>query len=349
MHFDNELHAAGQRAARQAVPVPPPVAGLQQAAERQRTKRRTIGSSLAAAALVVAAVPAALAFGGSNQTQVVVAGTEQVAAAAEGAASATAGAGAQTENGQPMAQSDEATEDVRLQFSADGSTIVARVVSGDEADTGASEAEAAADETLAVDGTTVWVRSDGDQRIVSALVETDTFVEITGPADQLDRLIEALRNGGSLTSDEWESFFGDDFAPFSGSPFAIEGNGDNFSFRFEHDGHHVDLDELFGNLEERFGDLEGHEFDFDFDGGDFDFDDVNPEDFDFEHFGRFDFDNFNLEDLEDFDFENFNLEDFGEVERFMAKNFSGCISINADGDNGDDFRFEYPAGCDSEN
>jgi len=339
MQFDSRLQAAGIRAAQQPAPTPPPVAQLQQAADKQRAKRRVVGSGLAAAAVLAVSIPAALSFGGSTTIQEVAVSAGTAAPAAQVAQGAPAAA-----NGQPLAAQDDTSDDepvrIEVRSTTDG-TIALTVVEGDGAATAAADAATAAEDSFVVENRTVWVWTDGDERVVAALVEPDTFARLSGSPKPVDRLIDVLRSGDELKdlddAEQWMNFLRDDFNPFEGGSIQIEGDDGSFSLNvdedgsffsfFNDDGFSVTLDgeadfkEFFDKFDSRAEDLDGQ-----FDGLDERFD---AEDFEQrmerfrEHFG----------DTERFD-----------IDQFLEENFEGCISIDAE----QGFTFEYPKGCSTE-
>ena len=296
-----------------------------------------IGSSLAALLLVAVALPIGLTMRGTTTVQTVAAGTGQTAPAAQPADPAPAPG---------VALQDDAQDDadgVRVELRAgDDFALTIQVISGDNAASEASDAAASATETLEVDGITVWVEGSGDERTVSTLVEPDEFVRVTGPADDLDRLIDVLRNGGfdmrgdrqglGLGDPEWETFF-EQFE-----------NGD---FSFDIDG--LDIDGL--NLDDLLKDFDGN-FSFD---GEFPFEDFQgfgdleeffgPNgSFDFEH--NFDGD-FPFGDLDQFFGPDGEFNFDGNFDQFFGPNggpFQGCITIDGSRD-AEPFMFEFPPGC----
>ena len=191
MPFDNDFQAAGRRAAMQPVPSPPPLAQLQENADKQKSKRRLVGSGVAALAFIAVSLPLALSMQNSTTVQSVVAGTGQIAPAAQVDSPAPSTDPAPVS---AAAQDDSASGEsgVRIEFSAgqgdEDISLSIKVLTGPEAAAAATDAAAEATETLDLDGLAVWVSGSGDQRTVAALVEPDEFVEVTGNADQLDRL-----------------------------------------------------------------------------------------------------------------------------------------------------------------
>ena len=328
MPIDSDLQAAGRRAGAQHVPTPPPLASLEAGAAKHTSRRRLILSSAAGLVLVALAFPLALTMRGSTTVQTVAAGTGQAAAA-------------QLEPGPAAAQGDlsddadaDSDEGVRIQLRSGGDFSVSiRVLSGEQAVSVAEAAAAGATETLDVDGLAVWVSEAGDERTVSALVEPDEFIEVTGNAAELDMLIDVLRDGGmtdhggirgsrGLDGDEWQQFFE------------------------EFDDGHFNFDEFFGPD----GELNFDRYGFSFD-GDFDFDEFFGPDgeFNFDEFfgpdGIFDVDGDGFSFDGDFD-EFFGPDGFTFPTDAFGGNVHGCIVIDdLNGDRGEPFHLEFPGGC----
>ena len=358
MRTESDLHAAGRRASLRPVPAPPPLAELQHRADKMATKRRVLGSSLAALVLLAIGVPVALNARGTTTVQNVAAGTGDAAPAAQ--------VEAPGEPEVPNGDTDEQeTDDVRVQISDATTSFALQLITGSGAEQAAQAAAAAADESLDIDGMTIWIDEDGDQRTVSALVEPEAFVAITGDAAQLDALIDMLRSGEGMSSFSFggpgpHSFdfegFGENFNGFPDG-FDFEGFGEDFNlddFNFEGFGENFNLDDFnFEGFGENFNGFPDG-FDFEGFGEDFNLDDFNFNfGFDNEHFSGFgDFgDAESLEDLID------KLEEHrGELEQFFATNefglpfgadTDGCFSIDGDS-NGETFSFAFPEGCRSD-
>ena len=329
-----------------------------------------IGSGIAAMVLVAVAFPLALTMRGTTTIQTVAVGDGQASAAQTElplAASAF-----QDDSADGAVQEDSVQIQVRA---GDDFSLSIQVLSGEQAVVAAQAAAAAADETLDVDDITVWVSGSGDQRTVAALVEPNEFVEVTGDADQLDKLIEVLRNGGldhrgdrqghgfpggglhGMDDAQWQEFF--DRFESEDFDFSHDGGFGDLEQFFGPDGEFAELEDLFGPDVE-FGELEQF---FGPDGGFAELEDL---------FGLdgFDLDGFNFDsefgDLEQFfgpDGEFGELEDlfgpngfsfdseFGDFEDFFGPNgfdFDGCIMVDhADGATGDSMHFEFPHGCGS--
>ena len=356
MPIDSDLHAAGRRAAAHPVPATPSIATLEAGAAKYTSRRRMLISGAAVVVLVALAFPLALTMRGTTTVQTVAAGTGQ--------------AGAQTDLAPPAAQGDtesdgsegkdpEADEGVRVQLrSGDDVALTIRVISGEAASSAATSAASDATETLDVDGRTVWVRGTGDDRTVSALVEADEFVEITGNASQIDMLIEVLRTGERGERQGLHGFDGLDDAEWQRFFDQLE----NGEFSFDIEG--LDIDELLQGFDDEFGSLFGPDGEFSFD-GDFDLDGVeeffegNGEfeqffgpDGEFEQFfgpgGMFsldaDSDGFSFDgDFGDF----FGPDGFTFPADVFGEGFDGCIVIDHSGDNDEPMRLEIPEGCSS--
>ena len=352
-----DLEAAGSRAAVQPVPVAPAIDALHDRAGKHQNKRRLVGSAVVVVAFMALAVPAALSMRSQSVVQEVAAGAAEVAPAASqgsnGNSSGQAAAAAQTEDADEESTREHTTGRFEMRFG--DVSFSGRVLTGDAAIEAAADAEAAADETREVDGQTVWISRDGDRATVSSLIDGTEFVEVVGPGDQLDRLLDIAASGAP------------ELPPLPAMPGMppmpqlpeIEEFFEGF------DG--LDADEFF----ERFGDHTGDGFNFHFD---FDFDEGTGEHPRFEfNFGepgdrsRFDLffegelgdalKNGEFSELEEFfdelerdfgDFEQrFESGDFDNHPFFSGKNFDGCISISGDGDQGS-MSFEFPPGCRSE-
>lgn len=214
----DELHAAGDRAAWQPVAPPPPVAELEQEVGRRRGRQRAIvaaGSAVVMAAGLVMAV--ILVRPGDGPVEVLAA--EPLAAepgdgappgSSDQAGSADAADGPANDQDaaadRPPARdgSDPGNDSIVIERSVTGSgfsglftldgpfDFEARLVKGEPAAALGAEAAEAADETRTVDGVELWITNRGDQLKVSAMTEPDRFVEVTGPADSIDELIEMV-------------------------------------------------------------------------------------------------------------------------------------------------------------
>ena len=353
----DDLEAAGRRAAERPVPAPPDVTSLQRGAGRHRSRRRAAFASFAAVAALGAGIPIGLSLRDDAPLEVVAAGTDSEADAAAPLTSQSDDPAPTTDD---VAASADDTEngaaEIELRY-GDEFAFKIEVLHGEEAAAAARAAEAAADETRDIEGTTVWIDRDGDTTRVSALVDPDHFIEVTGPTDQLDRLLEIMSSGGlelpafpafpegdiEKFFEEFQEQFGEGF-PFGEAPFVF-GDGEDFGFLFD-----FENGELPPELKELLEQFEGFEG---FDGELPDLQELFPEgelpklDELFEQFGG------ELPDLEQFfeegtlpDFEQF-FEDGGFPEGFgdFGAEFDGCIAIDIQQSGEDGFQFEFPEGC----
>ena len=227
---DDELHAAGRRAAAVPVPDAPPMDVIESSAGRHRRRRRMARGGVVAVALVALGVPVGAALRDEG-------GTERITAAAEpSAVVGDPGTGGDT----PVADPDDpAVDPTRPEGEAEvrvetGDRVVsARVVAGPGAADEATAAADAADETRATDRGPVWLRAVADDRTAAAtLLDDETFVEVTGPSERITAVVDRYASG-----DPW---FG---------PAGVGGEGPPFAWP---------PDEAW--LEERLGDLEGSAF-----------------------------------------------------------------------------------------
>lgn len=314
MPYTSDLEAAGRRAALQPVPRPPAVDTLRAAAGDHRSKRGLVLSAAAVVLVLAIGVPVALNLRGSTTVQNIAAGpaaqdaAQDTPAGSEPDPGAAGAAGAQDED-------DSGSEsEARFELHAGGDmSFSVETIKGSGAQAAADSAAANADETRVVDGTTVWITSDGVTATASALVEPRFFVRVEGPADQLDELLDVIAGG---------EFGVHDFPAFPG---------------LEHDEF---FDEFFENFENgEFPGLEGFEgFEDFFPDGEFPgFDGLDG----LEGLDGFDelfeglFENGQFPDLE-------GLEGFDELFGGFSGD-GGCISIDVGGD--EEFRLEFPEGC----
>ncbi|MGI9605185.1 MAG: hypothetical protein ACR2P0_03515 [Acidimicrobiales bacterium] len=290
MPSTDDFSSAGARAARQPVPLAPPITDLQAEVGRRRTRRRrAVGSSIAGIALLAAIPIAASQIGEDAEPPSLF-----TAAADDAAPAVTAAAAAQTTTVAPADETDDTSSDSGesharpriftlppfgdgdFDFTFGDLSFSLRTVTGPEAATEATTAEVAATETREIDGQTVWIATEGDTTTVSALVEGETFIEVEGPTEHIDTLLEFATNNavpfegfpfqGFDEHDVPEGFpFGnlEEFFP-DGLPESFGEFPEGFPFA---EGEFPDLEELLppGLLEdlERFksGDLEGFDFD----------------------------------------------------------------------------------------
>lgn len=322
MPLTTDLEGAGRRAAVQPVPAAPALATLEQQAGRRRSKRRALGGGMAVLALVAMGVPIALSLRLATPTQTVSAGplAQQIAPPAsqvddsDGSQPAGAAGTQSVASAQDDTQEEEGEATFDLRYGPDLSLSI-KVLRGEGAEQAAATAEAGADETRTVDDITVWIARDSDVVTVAGLVEPGTYVEVTGPADQLDRLLDVLESRG-VEMHEFPAFphadiekffdeFGADFERF-GEDFE-RFQGEDFSFFFDFDD---DQRPGFGFFGHGLGDGEGPHFEF------------FPDEGEWPDFNEF--------------FEHFD----SQRDSFFA---DGCIVI----DGNDDFEFEFPPGCSS--
>ena len=223
MPSTDDLHDAGARAAGQPVPLPS-IDGLSAEVSRRRNRRRTlIGSSVAGIALL-AAVPFAAAQLGDDEAP-----PSLLTAAQDGdapdttteAPTTTAAAPAEGTDTDPDGNHDDEHDgfkgtdrhhDFDLDFTLDDDfSFAVRGVGGDEAAAAAADAEAQADETRTIDELTVWIDRNGDTTTVSSLVEPTQFVEVTGPSDSIESLLDMITNNGAMFGFGGDFDFGSDF------------------------------------------------------------------------------------------------------------------------------------------
>ena len=364
MPSPDDLTQAGHRAAARPVPMPT-IDEIEGRAAQRRTHRRAV---MAASGLAVgiAVIAGAVVLRDRGEPVDTVAGL----AAAHVESDTASNNDASGDEGNLIGDDDSAASheslgdgsaNIELHL-ADGLWMSADVVRGDEAAGRAETAAADADETRDVEGTTVWISRDGDKATVSALVEPDVFVAVTGPGDLLDRLVEALDNGvliapglhfGEEIPDALEELFDrelpEGLEEFFGEGFDPEALDFErfFSDRFGPGA--FDLEEFFG---EGF-DPESFDFGSDRFGEGF-------EGFDTEQFRSL-FERFSLRldeqlgelpfslddlprdpaDIEGF-FDDLKGGDFGEL---WPDGHLGCLSINASGSDGGPVSLQIPEDC----
>lgn len=325
MPYTSDLEAAGRRAALQPVPRPPAVDTLRTAADGHRSKRGLVLSAAAVLLVLAIGVPVALNMRGSTTVQNVAAGPaaqdalQDTPAGSQPDPAAGGAAGAQDDD-DPGGESES---EARFELRTGGDTSFSvETIKGSGAQGAADSAAADADDTRVVDGSTVWIISDGVTATASALVEPQFFVRVEGPADQLDELLAVIADGDfdvhdfpafpGLEHDEFfdrflENFENGEFPAFEGLE-GLEGFDDLFQ-----DGRFPGFEGLEG--------LEGLD----------------------ELFEGF-FENGQFPDLEEFEgFEGLEgLEGFDELFGGFSGD-EGCISIDVGGD--EEFRLEFPEGC----
>ena len=253
------LESAGQRAAYRPVPMPPALDDLVHEVDRRRKKRRLIGGGVGALSLALA-LPFVTSFVTNDEPDVVTFATEDAGAssvsdspvAVQPAATSTTTSTSTTTPAEsssdfgPFAGMDEENFDLSLNF-GDTSIAIEVITGGDAADRAAA-AETAATTTRTIDDETIWLEEVGDQVTAAAFFETDTFVSVTGPADDIDRVLDLVTehaNGPVQFFDPSEfanrfdlpeGLFDDD----------LDFDGD-LNFDFDGDGLPEDLDSFFEN------------------------------------------------------------------------------------------------------
>lgn len=200
------LEAAGHRAAFLPVPMPPSVDDLSQEVGRRRTKKRRIVGGGAAALALVLAVPLGLSLVGNDQPNLVTLASEtsdgdavgQPATAVQSAeTSSTTSAptlATNTPEGAaatgPFAGMSDENFDLSLNFG--DISISIEVITGGDAPERAGAAESSADSARTIDDETIWLDEDGDDVTASALFDGQTFVAVTGPGDDIDRVLDLV-------------------------------------------------------------------------------------------------------------------------------------------------------------
>ena len=245
------LESAGRRAALGPVPAAPSLDALSAEVDRRRSRHHKIVGGVAAALVVALAIPAALVLADNDQTDLVTlasndgielssdeptglaaqvdpAPTTTTSVVATSSTAASASSTTQQIQGRgPFLGFNDENFDLRLDLGDESFSIA--VISGDDAATRAAEAEASADETRQIDEQAVWIDNNGDEVTASALIDGETFVEVRGPQEQIDRILDLVAehaNGPVTFFDpggfaEWfelpegffdnEGLFGDDF------------------------------------------------------------------------------------------------------------------------------------------
>lgn len=249
------LARAGQRAAYRPVPPPPPVDTLVAEVGRRRTKRRRAAGGAFAALAAVVAIPFGVAAL-DNEPEAVTLATDDGASPAESATLAGQAEPVPTTTTEAtstttVAPTEEPVDDARRgpllvpDFSEDGEfdlqldlgegSFALEVSKGDDAADRAAAAAESADETRVIDDQTVWLDDQGDRTAASALIDETTFVEVTGPTDQIERALELVTqfSEGSL------GFFGHDDFTFDPEQFFDDEAFKDFPF---------DLEDLFDGL-----------------------------------------------------------------------------------------------------
>lgn len=200
MPLNDQLQEAGARASQRPVPQAPSYADLTSVvAKRGRRRRTVIGSSIAGLVLLVAVPLAASQVGGETDAPSLLTSAQDGEVPVESTLAPSTTAVPTTASvapADPDTAPEPRTSDGHLAFG--DLNLSVDVVSGEEAVTRAEEAEAVADETRQVDELTVWIKRDGDQTTVSALVEPTQFIEVTAPGELIDSAIDFLTIGDTF-------------------------------------------------------------------------------------------------------------------------------------------------------
>ncbi len=235
----DDLGAAGARAAQRSVPSPPSIDTLAAEVASRRTRtRRVIGSTVAVAALAIGIPVAAAQIGNDDAPPSVFTAAQDgeldAAVADETASEApttTAPASDEPDPSADPSDKDDSTTAFGLYHEGDHDFRVElgdlafsiKVLEGEGASDAAAAAADEADETREVDGVTVWVKNESDtETSVSAFVDDEVFIEVTGPAESIDSLLELATKDwpkvefGPLP--DFEKFFPEDGTP----PFDLE-------------------------------------------------------------------------------------------------------------------------------
>lgn len=265
MPSTDHLEAAGRRAALGPVPTPPTIDALNAEVGRRQNRRRNVFSGVVVALVAAVAIPVSVALIDNDQPDLVTLASDGGAELASSdpaglpdqvepsttstsAAPTTTSATEETVSRGPFAGLNDENFDLRLDLGDESFAIV--VISGDDAAARAVQAEAAADETREIDDQTVWIANNGDEVTASALFDDETFVEVRGPKQQIERILDLVSehmNGPVMFFDptefakrfdlpdgflDREGFFGEDFS-FEGQdnplfPLFEDGTFDEF-------------------------------------------------------------------------------------------------------------------------
>ena len=215
MHTTDALEAAGRRAALGPVPSPPTIDALVAEVDRRRSKRRRVVGGAAAAIVAAVAIPVGVVLIDGGQADVVTLASDDVAESLSDAPASLASqpepspTSAPTTNAVPTTevppsspQAEESIdrgplvglsdEDFDLRLELGGQSFAIAVLHGAEALSRADDAAAFADETRDIDGQTVWLDEQGDTLVASALIDGEMFVQVTGPRDQLEQILDLV-------------------------------------------------------------------------------------------------------------------------------------------------------------
>jgi len=266
MPSTDHLEAAGRRAALGPVPTPPTIDALTAEVGRRQNRRRKMFSGAVAVLVAAVAIPVSVALIDNDQPDVVTSASDggaelssadpaSLAAQVEPSTTSTSVAPTSTTEGTeetfgrgPFAGLNDENFDLRLDLGDESFAIV--VISGDDAAARAAEAEAAADETREIDDQTVWIANNGDEVAASAFFDDETFVEVRGPKEQIERILDLVSehaNGPVMFFDpsefaerfdlpegflDGDGVFGEDFSFEEGDnplfPFFEDGTFDDF-------------------------------------------------------------------------------------------------------------------------
>ncbi len=253
------LEAAGRRAALGPVPTPPSIDSLVAEVGRRRNRRRKVVGGAVAVLVAAVTIPVSVALIDNDRPDVVTLasddGTELSSADPAGLATevepsttSTSVAQNSTTEAPPLEPTDETfrgpfaglnDENFDLQLDLGDESFAIVVISGDDAAARAAEAEAASDETRSIDDQTLWMATNGDEVTASAYFDDETFVEVRGPKEQIERILDLVAehaDGPVMFFDpsefakrfdlpegflDGEGFFGEDFSFEDGdSPLA---------------------------------------------------------------------------------------------------------------------------------
>lgn len=214
MPSNDYLEAAGRRAALGPVPTPPTIDELTAEVGRRRNKRRKVIGGAMAALVAVIALPIGVALVSDDQPDAVTLATDDgeeisseepagLASQVEPSTTSTTAAPSSStettvtdapldppEGRGPFAGLNDENFDLQLNLGDESFAIA--VISGDDAAARAADAQAAADETRQIDDQTVWIKNDGDEVTASALFDDETFVEVRGPKEQIERILDLV-------------------------------------------------------------------------------------------------------------------------------------------------------------
>ena len=215
MPSTDDLEAAGRRAARGPVPHPPSIDTLVAEVDRRRGKRRRVAGGVAAALVAVVVLPIGVAMIDDGPAEVVTLASDDVGESLSGEPASLPSQNEPTTTSAPtttlvsttdtspattlLQESSEqgpfaglSDENFDLQLDLGDESFAIVVLHGEEALSRANDAAAAADETREIDGQMVWLDEQGDDLAASSLLEGESFVEVTGPREQLERMLDLV-------------------------------------------------------------------------------------------------------------------------------------------------------------